>query len=564
MYKKITACITAFAFIFASAYISPESVSDISVVTVSAAEGTCGSAVNWSYNSGTLTISGTGEMKNYASYVAPWNEQKLSVKSVIIEDGVTAIGTGAFYKCTDLQSVQIPSSVKIIGEAAFGFCTSLSSVTIPESVEKLGYRSFMNCNSLNSFEIPANVSSIGDSVLSYCSNLKTISVAGGNKDFCVEDNVLFTSDKSRLICYPVTKSDSSYKIPDTVKEIGNSAFAYNANIRNVTFPASLEKINDKAFYKSGISFLELGNSVSFMGEEAFAYCENLAGANLSDSIPDVKKNAFAECKNLNQVKLPANLKTIGMGSFSECNSLVKIVVPSSVTIIDYSAFQACKKLESITIRNANCDIADSGSTISNAEENTFVFNGTIYGYSGSTAEKYARTYGYNFAVTNESPDAPITTDPVVTTSETTKHTTVTTVTTTEYTTTATTETTTVPTETTTEYTTTEYTTTATTETTTKYTTTETTEYTTTTTPKETTSEHTTITQQTTINNTNQKGDANSDGNITSEDALAILQMVVGLNYSINWGLAEVTGDWQVTAEDALLILQYVVGSISEL
>ena len=100
------------------------------------AEGTCGENLTWTLDSkGTLTISGTGAMTDYSNDSnAPWFNSRSSIKSVIIESGVTTIGESAFFECISLESVTIPDSVTSIGDYAFEYCSSLASVTIPNSV----------------------------------------------------------------------------------------------------------------------------------------------------------------------------------------------------------------------------------------------------------------------------------------------------------------------------------------------------------------------------------------------------------------------------------------------
>ena len=99
-----------------------------------ASSGSCGDNVTWSFDSsiGELTISGTGEMTNYNSSGSPFYNSS-EIKSVIINSGVTSIGSYAFYECDSLTSVTIPDSVESIGDRAFRDCTSLTSVTIPDN-----------------------------------------------------------------------------------------------------------------------------------------------------------------------------------------------------------------------------------------------------------------------------------------------------------------------------------------------------------------------------------------------------------------------------------------------
>lgn len=92
--------------------------------------GSCGENVNWSLDTdtGALNITGTGAMKNYNSSSAPWYRYRSYVKSVNIQNGVTSIGSYAFYSCDSLTSVTIGDSVESIGYDAFEYCTSLTDV----------------------------------------------------------------------------------------------------------------------------------------------------------------------------------------------------------------------------------------------------------------------------------------------------------------------------------------------------------------------------------------------------------------------------------------------------
>lgn len=113
--------------------------------------GTCGDNVNWSFDTetGVLAISGNGPMKNYSSSTMPWSSHRSSIKSVVISEGVTSIGSAAFGGCSSLTSIEIPDSVTSIGLQAFRGCSSLTSITIPNSVTSIGEYAFYNCSSLS-------------------------------------------------------------------------------------------------------------------------------------------------------------------------------------------------------------------------------------------------------------------------------------------------------------------------------------------------------------------------------------------------------------------------------
>jgi len=89
--------------------------------------GTCGKDLTWTLdNGGALLISGTGTMTDFAPKGAPWYSSRNNIKTVVIEDGVTAIGTWAFNKCINLTGVTIPMSVMSIGDHAFYDCSNLT------------------------------------------------------------------------------------------------------------------------------------------------------------------------------------------------------------------------------------------------------------------------------------------------------------------------------------------------------------------------------------------------------------------------------------------------------
>ncbi len=100
----------------------------LSVIAKADDSGQCGENLTWTYVEATrtLTISGYGEMNNYNPYYAryaPWSKNyQNELETVIIEDGVTSIGSYAFYGCSGLTSIEIPNSVTSIGNYAFRDC----------------------------------------------------------------------------------------------------------------------------------------------------------------------------------------------------------------------------------------------------------------------------------------------------------------------------------------------------------------------------------------------------------------------------------------------------------
>ena len=155
------------------------------------AMGKCGDYATWFFDSktGKLTISGTGDLADYDydTVNLPWYAYKDNITSVEIENGVTSIGSRAFYSCKGLKSVTIPDSVTSLGNSAFYNCTGLTSITIPDSVTSIGSRVFWNCTSLTSVTIPDSVTSIGADAFFYCTGLTDVYCYADPKNLTWDD-----------------------------------------------------------------------------------------------------------------------------------------------------------------------------------------------------------------------------------------------------------------------------------------------------------------------------------------------------------------------------------------
>ena len=134
---------------------SEVTVTDEAVMAVTiVASGTCGDNLTWKLDAeGTLTISGTGDMKRFPWDETPWQANCNQIKTVIIKDGVTSIGDYAFNRCSNLTAIDIPDSVVDIRYGAFYGCSSLTNINFPSGVTSVASSLFEGCSSLTNMVI---------------------------------------------------------------------------------------------------------------------------------------------------------------------------------------------------------------------------------------------------------------------------------------------------------------------------------------------------------------------------------------------------------------------------
>jgi len=141
-------------------------------------------------------------------------------------------------------------------------------------------------------------------------------------------------------------------IEDGVKNIGNYAFAWCANLTSITIPDSVTSIGNYAFSEcAGLTSVSLPNLVTDIGIFAFDRCFNLISANIGNSVTSIRSSVFANCYNLSSIIIPDSVMSIGNNAFIGCTSLTSVIIPNSVTIIEGQAFDR-SGLTSVTIGNS--------------------------------------------------------------------------------------------------------------------------------------------------------------------------------------------------------------------
>ena len=336
-----------------------------------------------------------------------------SLTEIVIPNSATEIGNCAFFDCSSLTKIIIPNSITQIGNCAFSHCSSLMEIVIPNSITKIVYSAFSNCSSLTKIVIPNSITQIGNSAFSDCSSLIKIDIPDSVTQ--IEESAFF--DCSSLI---------KIIIPNSITQIENRTFLSCSSLTEIIIPNSITRIGDWAFaYCSSLTEIVIPNSVTKIGERTFYACSSLIQINIPNSVTKIGDGAFANCSALTEIIIPNNIIQIGDQAFSDCFSLTKIVInsiqthnniikigdyafandsslneviiPQNVKSIGYAAFFECIVLNKITILSKDVELAEI--SIGYCMENDLYRKNTylvIEGYSGSTAEQYAKENGFKF------------------------------------------------------------------------------------------------------------------------------------------------------------------------
>ena len=234
------------------------------------------SGLQWKLTkSGTLTISGKGDMPDFnfgnpSISNRPWNDNISSVQKIIIEDGVTSIGSNAFRKC-DVYSVSIPKSVKKIGDDAFRECRKISYVYL-EGVVTIGERAFQSCDNIRGVTLPACINEIGSAAFFQCQQLLSVGFDPDTESVTVGDDIFNSCWRLMDVTLPKTMNQIGKNmfyscmalpgliIPEGVTSIGEGAFTNCSYMTTVFIPKSVKQIGIAAFAKSGLTTVYYGGS----------------------------------------------------------------------------------------------------------------------------------------------------------------------------------------------------------------------------------------------------------------------------------------------------------------
>lgn len=269
---------------------------------------------------GVITLSGV------ATRIGAQAFNSCSLKSLVIPETITSLGSKAVASNSALTSMNFPEALTTIGDEALlatGVLPDLTHVTsignyafkqntalsgaviIPSQVDNIGNNAFENCEKITSIEFTHTPSTLGTYVMNSCGLL---------------DSATFDED---------------------IATVPNGFFNECGSLTSVTFRGTVGAIGESVFYKCAFTSFSVPAGVTSIGANAFKECKSLATVSIPNSVETIGTASFYGCIALSSISLPqnANFKKIATSCFEGCTALTSINIPSSVTSVDGKAFK---------------------------------------------------------------------------------------------------------------------------------------------------------------------------------------------------------------------------------
>ena len=236
------------------------------------------------------------------SYKKEYRENRESIRSVTVPEGITVIGDYAFYGCKSLELLNLPETVKSIGVGAFSGCTKLQRITLPKRVRIL-WDAFHNCDSLydeNGFIVQ------GETL--YSCNIGKVK----QKEIRIPEHIKEIAPYAFYTRHATYSGIEKIVCPEGLRLIGNNAFERLYSLKEISIPSGIKEIREYCFRRTGLERVVIPAGIIKIGQQAFQET-NLTEIRLPSSVEEIGAYAFYECEKLKDVYISANTIKLGKG-----------------------------------------------------------------------------------------------------------------------------------------------------------------------------------------------------------------------------------------------------------
>ena len=278
-----------------------------------------------------------------------YNDNQLAT-ALTFPDGLETIGPDAFNHCYVIPSVTFNQGLKTIGDWAFKENRIAVFNQLPSSVTTLGKYVFQDCDALIEMTLPAAITAVPDQLFYQCDNLERVTLAEGTTSI---GNSAFSECKVLSECNYnqstlTTLGNEAFRntafqtvtLPNSITEIGYNAFAYCQQLTSINVPTGISYVPNSFVRDCPVlTNVNIPAGITTIRESAFRGCPMLTTLTLNDNITEIRYDAFFDCTSLALTALPANLQTIGSSAFRNCKAFTTLTLPATLTSMGNDAFR---------------------------------------------------------------------------------------------------------------------------------------------------------------------------------------------------------------------------------
>ena len=284
-----------------------------------------------------LTVPGNvktiGEMAFFSCY---------NLEEIVLGEGVEYINKDSFNSCENLKTVTIPKSVQHIGESAFRYCTGITSVTYGGT--KAEWKAFVadtekfgsNNECLTNVSIKCSdgtITNIPDIIKNLSEGTHTVTVTDEitEEDLKnIADAIIYQTEANVIL--DMTSATGLTRIPDNM-------FRSADKLVEIMLPQGITSIEEGAFMQSGLSEIVMPDSLTEIGDSAFYMCTGLTSVIIPNGVTTIGKEAFKKCSSLKTMTIPASVAVIGSYAVTGDNEIEGFEVTYKGTIAQWKTLR---------------------------------------------------------------------------------------------------------------------------------------------------------------------------------------------------------------------------------